>query len=332
MAGTSTTYDPYVSAGLSGAQNLITSQTSKPYTPYTSSAQNAPVQTQMFDYTANAPLQQINAPNYTLSAGAAPGFQGLMGGDYDALQSALQQPGQQQATNAYNTGLMNLNNAMGGRGLYGSSVMGQQQTQGLDREYMNALAANASQAAASRYGLQASDLKNKNDFGLNLYAQKLAEQKDLNAYEAQRTAGLMGQAMNTATVGAQNADSLNQYNNLRYNAQKEFNEQTNNWQNQQNYEKNFLYPQAKNTYEQAQQEQLINQYLALAGQGAPLATAASNAQLQEMQIAAQQAAAAQNSSAQLWGAGLNALGNIGGGLLSSASKQPLGTTFGNLFK
>lgn len=321
MAGTDTTYDPYVRAGLSGAQGLIQSQTAKPYTPYTSTAKNAPVQTQMYDYTANSPLQQINAPNYTLSAGAAPTYKGLMGSDYNALQTALTQPGQQAATNAYNTGTQNLTNAMGGRGLYGSSIMGQQQIQGLDREYMNALASNSSNAAAQRYGMEQADLKSQNDFGLNLYAQKLAEQKDLNAYNSQDIAGQRSQAMNAATIGATNADSLNQYNNLKYNSQKEYNEQLNNWTNQQNYEQNFLYPQAKNTYDQAQQEQLINQYLALAGQGAPLATAASNAQLQEMQIAAQQQAANQASTNQLWGSALGALGSVYGKNYDSINTQ-----------
>lgn len=319
MALDTSVYQPYITSGLGKAQSFVDSAQPKAYTPYTSTAQNAPVQTQMYDYTQSAPLQQINAPDYKLTAGSAPTYQGLMGGDYNALQSALQQPGQTAATNAYNAGLQNLNNTMGGRGLYGSSIMGQQQIQGLDREYQNAMATNASQAAATRYGMQATDLQNQNNFGLNLYGQKLGEQKDINAYEAQRTAGLMSQAQNTATIDAVRADSLNQYNNLSYNAQKEYNEQLRNWQNQQNYEQNFLYPQAAAAYDDAQREQIINQALALAGQGAPLATAAQNAALQSQQIAAQQAAAAQNSEAQLWGAGLGLLGDLGGAYAGSTS-------------
>lgn len=313
MALDTSIYGSYITTGLDKATELVNSNTQKAYTPYTSSAANAPTQTQFYDYQASAPLQQINAPNYTLSAGNAPTYKGLMGGDYDALQSALMQPGQQAATNAYNTGTQNLTNTMGGRGLYGSSIMGQQQIQGLDREYMNALAANSSNAAAQRYGMQQADLKNQNDFGLNLYAQKLAEQKDLNAYNAQETAGLRDQALNKANVDFTQADSMNQYSNLKYNAQKEYDTNLRNWQNQQNYERNFVYPQAAAAYADAQREQMLNQALALAGQGAPLATAASNAELQSAQLAAQQAAAQQNYNAQLWG---SAAGLLGTGLSS----------------
>lgn len=319
MALDTSVYQPYVTAGLDKASAINSTSTAAGYTPYTSSAANAPVNTQMYDYTANAPLQQIAAPNYKMTAGNAPSYQGLMGGDYNALQTALTQPGQQQATNAYNAGTQSLNNTMSGRGLYGSSIMQQQQTQGLDREYMNALASNASNAAAQRYGMQQTDLNNQNSFGLDLYGQKLAEQKDINAYAAQETAGLRGQAMNTASVGAANADSLNQYNNLKYNADKQYSEQLNNWQNQQNYEQNFLYPQAKTAFDQSQQEMLMNRGLALAGQGAPLLTAAQNSSDMQQQIAAQQAAAAQNSNAQLWGAGAGLIGNIAGEYAGSTS-------------
>lgn len=308
MALDTSIYGDYIKAGLGKASGLVNSSTAQAYTPYTSSAANAPTQTQMYDYTQSSPLQQINAPNYTLSAGNAPQYQGLMGGDYNSLQTALTQPGQQAATNAYNTGTQNLTNAMGGRGLYGSSIMGQQQIQGLDREYMNALATNSSNAAAQRYGMEQSDLKSQNDFGLNLYAQKLAEQQNQNSFNLQNAAGLRDQALNTANVDFTQADSMNQYNNLKYNAQKEYDTNLNNWQNQQNYEKNFVYPQAQSAWNQSQNEQLINQALALAGQGAPLATAASNQELQSAQLAAQQAAAQQNYNAQLWGSAAGLLG------------------------
>jgi len=312
MAGTATTYDPYVISGLDKASSLVNSQTAQQYTPYTSTAANSPVNTQFYNFQSTNPMQQINAPDYTLSAGNAPTYQGLMGGDYNSLQSALQQPGQQAATSAYQMGTQNLNNTMSGKGLYGSSVMQQQQTNGLDKVYQNALADNASNAAVQRYNMQSTDLKNQNDFGLNLYAQKLAEQKDMNAYNAQETAGQREQAYNMFNTDAMNSDALNQFNNLKYNADKQYNEQLNNWQNQQNYEKNFLYPQAKQAFDQSQQETLINQALSLAGQGAPLATAAQNAALKDQEIAAQQAMSAQKSDAQLWAAGMGLLGNIYG--------------------
>lgn len=317
MAGTAATYDPYIKTGLDKAQELIQNSTAQAYTPYTSSAINAPKQTQMFDYAASSPLQQIKAPNYQLSAGAAPSYKGLMGGDYNALQTALQQPGEIAAQNSYNTGLQNLNNTMSGKGLYGSTIMGNQMNQGLNREYMNAMSANAASAAAQRYGMEQADLKSLNDFGLNLYAQKLAEQKDINAYNVTETAGLRDQAYNSAMVDYQNKDSLNQYNSLKYNAQKEYDTNLMNWKNQQNYEQNYLYPQAKQAFDQAQQEMLINQALALAGQGAPLATANQNAQLKSQEISAQQAAAQKNYEAQLWASGAGLLGTLGAAQLKS---------------
>jgi hypothetical protein len=245
----------------------------------------------------------------------------LMGGDYNKLQAALETPGAQQASNAYNTGTQNLANTMSGRGLYGSSIMQQQQTQGLDREYMNALAANSAAAAAQRYQMEQAGLQNLNEFGLNLYGQKLGEQKDINAYGAQETAGQRQQAYNTAQIGATNADMQNQYNNLKYNTDQQYAEQLNNWKNQQNYEQNFIYPQAKAAYDQSQQEMMINQALALAGQGAPLQAAQQNNALGYAQMAAQQQAANQASTNQLWGAGLGALGAIYGKNYESINKS-----------
>lgn len=309
---TPTLYDKYITTGMDKAQGLVQGQTAANYTPYTSSAANAPVNTQMYDYQANAPLQQINAPNYKMTAGAAPTYQGLMGNDYNALQTALTQPGQQAAQNAYNAGTQNLTNTMGGRGLYGSSVMQQQQTQGLDREYQNTLASNANAAASQRYQMEQAGLQNQNQFGLDAYGQRLAEQKDINAYNAQETVGLRAQNSEAAKFGAMNADSLNQYNNLKYNADKQYSEQMNNWQNQQNYEKNFLYPQAQQAFNQSQQEMLLNQALALSGQGAPLAAAQQNNILGQQQMAAQQATARQQSTNDLIGSGIGALGSIYG--------------------
>lgn len=310
-------YKPYITAGLDKAKELVAGAKAADYPSYVSSAANAPKQTQFYDYQASSPLQQINAPNYQLSAGAAPSYKGLMGGDYDALQTALQKPGEIAAQNSYNTGLQNLNNTMSGKGLYGSTIMGNQMNQGLNREYMNAMSANAASAAAQRYGMQQADLNSMNDFGLNLYAQKLAEQKDINSFNAQETAGLRDQAMNAANLGMQQADMQTQYNNLKYNAQKEYDTNLMNWQNQQNYEQNYLYPQAKQAFDQAQQEMLINQALALAGQGAPLSTAAQNAQLKSQEIAAQQAAAQKNYDAQLWSAGAGLLGQVGSATINS---------------
>ena len=148
MAYEPTPFDQYTTFGLTEAQKLYQQQQAQgfQYPSYVSGATNAPTKENYFNYTPTAPMAQVQTPNYQLSAG---GYQGLMGGDYDKLQSALQQPGQMAATDAYNTGYTNLNNTMGGRGLYGSSMMANQATQGLDKTYQNALASNASGAVAT---------------------------------------------------------------------------------------------------------------------------------------------------------------------------------------
>lgn len=109
---------------------------------------------------------QQNAPGQTTGK---PVYSGLMGGDYDKLQKSLATGGRYAAEDAYNTGTRNLVNTMGGNGIYGSSIMQQQQTQGLDREYMRALATNESNAAATRYGMQQADYKTAYDGAVQGY-------------------------------------------------------------------------------------------------------------------------------------------------------------------
>jgi hypothetical protein len=133
-------------------------------------------------YGQNANLQsgQITGLDYN-KLGNTPTYQGLMGGDYGRLESALAQSGAIAAQNAFNQGSQALNSAMSGRGMYGSSIMSNQANQGLNREFMNALATNAAQAAAQRYGLEASDLASKNTFNTNIYGQQMDENKASNA-------------------------------------------------------------------------------------------------------------------------------------------------------
>jgi hypothetical protein len=281
---TVTAYDDFIKKGLGDAQNLSGKASINGYTPYTSSVNNAPVKTQMYDFNANSPLQQINAPNY----------KGLMGGDYDKLQQALTQPGQQAAQNGYNSGTQNLNNAMGGRGLYGSSIMQQQQTQGLDREYMNSLASNSSNAAAQRYQMEQAGLM------------------DLNKYNAQETAGLRGQAMNTAQVGAAESSARNQYGTQLFNNNREFNNNLNDWQNQRYYEDNYMKPESLRAFNQDDNTRRINESLALAGVGAPLQATAQNDVLTRAGIDAQRSSANKNYTAALWGAGAGLIGDIAG--------------------
>lgn len=148
-----------------------------------------------YNWSALTPAQQAayQSVNTTANAAgynwqdygqAAPTYQGLMSGDYNALQQALTTPGAIAANTAYNQGYSNLTNTMGGQGLYGSSIMQNQATNNLDSVYQNALATNAANAATQRYGLQQTDLTNAS-------AQQMAAwQALLGENTAQNTANL----------------------------------------------------------------------------------------------------------------------------------------------
>ena len=340
-----------VSQGLGGAAGLIGSYTPSPYPSFVPSQTKAPSAQNYMNYTPNQPMAQITAPNYKLNSAAptwqgynaqAPqvnqNYKGLMGGDYEALQQALAQPGQIQAQNAYNTANRNLNDTMGGRGLYGSSIMSTQANEGLNREYMNALSTNAANAAAQRYGMQATDLQNQNQFGMqqglanqqatlqnqglmaqqslaqnafgqDTYAKQLAQEQAMNAYGLDATKLGMTQNQNVYQAGVTDAARQQDYNLAALQYQNQQTEAQRQWQNQQALEQ-FQYQLASGQYTQQQQEAMINQYLALAGRGAPLQTA-------NQQLAQQQALADQQAQASLWGGLLGAGTTLGSAYLLS---------------
>jgi hypothetical protein len=222
-----TPYDKYTMNALDYAQGLMGKSYAQ-YPSYVSSQQNAPTQSNFYNYSPTDPMTQVNVPNYQYTADsatpwqnwtaknapsygtvgtnaqtadwkwnnynvAAPTYNSLMRGDYDALQQALTTPGQIEAQNAYNQGMVNLNAAMSGQGLYGSSMMGNQMNQGLNREYMNALSTNSANAAATRYGMEQQDLT-------NMSAQELAAwQAKLNESITGNSAGLDYAKLKTQT-------------------------------------------------------------------------------------------------------------------------------------
>jgi hypothetical protein len=131
-------------------------------------------------------MASITTPSYQYTASDAPEYKGLMGGDYDKLQQALYDPAAIAAKTAYQQGVNNLNNTMGGRGLYGSSIMQNQANQGINTVYQNTLASAASNAAAKRYELQQSGLNNQNAFNKDLYGLGLTRESGINQYGLNR--------------------------------------------------------------------------------------------------------------------------------------------------
>ena len=91
----------------------------------------------------------------------APQYQTLSGGDYDALEAALYKGGATAADAQYRQGQTDIANVMGGRGLYGSSLMGVQM-QNLTQQAADTKAKLAAEAAQSRYALQAAELGRMN--------------------------------------------------------------------------------------------------------------------------------------------------------------------------
>jgi len=290
-----------VSRGLGGAAGLIGSQGGINYPSYVPSQTRAPQTGNYIGYSPNQPMAQITAPNYRLNNVNVPQYQGLMGGDYDALQSALQAPGDIAARQAYNQGQVNLTNQMGGRGLYGSSIMSNQARNALEQPYMDALSTNAAQAAAARYGMQATGLQNQNMFGSDIYGKQLAQQQNQNVYGLDAAKMMATQNQNVYQAGVGDAARRQDYNLAGLNYQNQQTEQMRQWQNAQDLEK-MQYQLAAGQYGNQQNTAAINQYLALAGLGAPLAAANQSNQT-----------ASNAGWMRVLGQGLN----VAGGLLSS---------------
>lgn len=289
MAYEPTPFDQYTLAALQQAQGLMNKPVQE-YPSYIPSQTQAPQQYDYYNYTPSTPMQQIAQPNY----------KSMMEGDYDKLQGALTSPGQAAATSAYNQGMQNLQNVMSGRGLYGSSIMQNQQTQGLDRVYQQALADNAAKAAATRYGMQQQDLSDFNKFMAQNFATDVGQQKNLWA---------SGYAANEA----QNAYNANK---LGFGIEQD--SALRDWQNKMAYEQ-YTYDLAKNAYQNQGDEALMNRALALAGQGAPLTQMATQYNIAQQQNEAARKAAQEAASAANLKSWLGLGGTIGGGLLGSDS-------------
>jgi len=284
-----TPYDQYTLGALKDAQGLIGSTGYTAYPEYVASQQKAPTQTDYVEYNPISPLANVTAPDYK---------NGLFGGDYDALQSALTTPGANAATTAYNQGTANLTNVMGGRGLYGSSIMQNQQTNALDSTYQRAMADNAANAAATRYAMQQKAAEDQNKFNATIYPNQLQSAND------QYKAGLLA----TQDKRAYDVNKLTW--------DKSYQDALTAWENAKTYEK-YQYDLANRADKLGYNEQQLNSLLALAGQGAPLVSAANNATSAYNNYLASINASQKAYDAANQAGWLGAAGTIGAGLLKN---------------
>lgn len=284
-----TPYDEYTLGALKNAQGLISNTGYTAYPEYVASQQKAPTQTDYVEYNPISPLANVTAPDYK---------NGLFGGDYDALQTALTTPGANAATTAYNQGTANLTNVMGGRGLYGSSIMQNQQTNALDSTYQRAMADNAANAAATRYAMQQKAAEDQNKFNATIYPNQLQSAND------QYKAGLLG----TQDKRAYDVNKLTW--------DKSYQDALTAWENAKSYEK-YQYDLANRADKNAWSEQQLNSLLALAGQGAPLVSATNSATSAYNNYLASINASNQAYKSANQAGWLGAAGTIGAGLLKN---------------
>lgn len=363
--------DPAVKAGLGAANELLKSGLAKDYL-YPADISGQMVGPGQYDFTAfqdNPEMQRImqaafQDPNFTAQFQQGPGDvqavghqltgiggpERLQGGDYQSLEQALRVPGEIAAQEAYQKGMVNLKDTMGGRGIYGSSIMGNQMNE-LNKQYMNTLAQNAAGATQQRFQMQQKDQEQINKYELNKAGMNIGQQQFLTEYEqaiatgnaarAQQMAleaskfGLAQDELNLASIkaksqhqlragelgmqqekdiysaGLQDAERKQQYGDaaLRFDMMQD--DRQREFFNQQ-LKDQFNYQLSSQAWENSINEMLMNQALALAGQGAPLASAA--LQAQAAQEAAKKQAKAMEDAAMYEAIGTGA-GMAGSGLL-----------------
>lgn len=213
----------YTAPNNSGVNYGLNYSTQTGYTPnlypgYVSPPSGVGEQVTMPDY------QPYALPSWQQTTAVSPTYQGMMGGDYDAWQKALTTPGEIASKTAYDQGYTKLNNQMGGQGLYGSSIMANQARTALDTPYQQALATNAANAAATRYGMQQTDVNNQNTFAQNAYGQALGYNEAQNNFAANLAGTGVNQAMNQYNAAYNKANAMQNYNNLAAGSSEDYNQ------------------------------------------------------------------------------------------------------------
>lgn len=120
------------------------------------------------------------APTYARYGGTDPTYTGLSGGDYNKLELALRQPGENTLRDQYRTQLNQTNDVLGGRGVYGSSLYTNEVQDNLGKNFATSLSNNASNATAQRYGMEQTDLGRKAQMDLSTFQARMGENDAAN--------------------------------------------------------------------------------------------------------------------------------------------------------
>lgn len=325
-------YDKYTLAGLETAKGLL-GKTAAAYPSYTPKQAISPAAQSYYQYTPTAPMSQLQAPDYSVKAQPATNWnqwqpqQGLLAGDYEKLQSSIAAPGLAAAQKAYEQGTINLADVMGGRGLYGSSQMQNQQREALDRTYMQQVADTNSNAAVQRYGMENTNINamnglmatqnvQQNAYNQSNRAQDITLEDNANKFALQNYQLDQTQAKNMAALNFANNQDLNTYNANKSAYDLAAQQKQIDWQNA-NTQEQFLYEQAKNAYNNQTDLDAYNRALSLAGYGNTTSAAANNYAQAQQQLNAQANAAQQANSTAQTGNYLGAAGLIGKEVLAS---------------
>jgi len=263
-----------------------------------------------------AQMQQYSVGEYTKPAGTSlgdmnridmPTYTGLMGQDYNRLESSLRDPAMQQIGERFGRSNAASDMRMGAGGMYGSSVDADMMN---ERARAQAMAESQAinQATAQRYGLQSQDLANMNQF--NLGATGLGMQQEQNVWGA----NLQEALRKDAQTNAQNQFNLSRAGLMQGQAQNLFGAQMAglSWEDQQKerartFQNQQLADQANwglmgNQYQQGLDDTAFNRAMSMATGSMPTY----NAQIQ--------ADASRDTGL------MEALGALGGGYLGGVAQ------------
>ncbi|WP_029461243.1 hypothetical protein [Solidesulfovibrio alcoholivorans] len=201
-------------------------------------------------------------------------------GAWDKYQSNLQQPGEIAAKNAYDSAMQAIKGSMGGKGMYGSSVMNQQANDKAYKTYSDALTTNAAQAASQAQ--QARDSSNQYLASLanNIYGTRTGEWNNLANRETQ--VGLAQNQFNQSqdqqklselaalnSYNLQNANAQNNWNMTQAQNEGNWNWNTNAYDNnlQKSWWDGYYMPQI--SWDQSERQNLFKNYLTWWDMGNP---------------------------------------------------------------